>query len=145
VYALSTRRASGLVKITRVTLRYRSRRDPQQALLMRLRELAASRVRFGYRRLTVMLRREGWRVYPKRIYRMYTEDGLTLRTKTRKKIARRARIAAPKATRPNKRWSMDFMSARLLDGLWFRVLTIVDQFTRECPLYSPTTHLTGTR
>jgi len=56
---------------------------------MRLRELAASRVRFGYRRLTVILRREGWRVNPKRIYRLYTEDGLTVRTKVRKKLARR--------------------------------------------------------
>ena len=57
---------------------------------MRLRELAASRVRFGYRRLTVILRREGWRVNPKRIYRLYTEDGLTVRTKVRKKLARRS-------------------------------------------------------
>jgi putative transposase len=99
---------------------------------MRLRKLAASRVRFGYRRLTVLLRREGWQFNPKRIYRMYTEDGLTVRTKTRKKIARRARVAAPKATRPNERWSMDFMSARLLDRRWFRVLTVFEQFTREC-------------
>jgi putative transposase len=58
---------------------------------MRLRELATSRVRFGYRRLTVILRREGWRVNPKRIYRLYTEDGLTVRTKLRKKLARRSR------------------------------------------------------
>jgi putative transposase len=99
---------------------------------MRLRELAASRVRFGYRRLTVMLRREGWRVNPKRIYRLYSEDGLTVRTKVRKKLARRSRVVTPKATRPNQKWSMDFMSAKTLDGRWFRVLTIIDQFTREC-------------
>lgn len=99
---------------------------------MRLRELAASRVRFGYRRLTVMLRREGWRVNPKRIYRLYTEDGLTVRTKIRKKLARRSRVATPKATRPNQKWSMDFMSAKTIDGRWFRVLTVIDQFTREC-------------
>ena len=99
---------------------------------MRLRELAASRVRFGYRRLTVMLRREGWRVNPKRIYRLYTEDGLTVRTKVRKKLARRSRVATPRATRPNQKWSMDFMSAKLIDGRWFRVLTVIDQFTREC-------------
>jgi len=78
VFALSGRRAAGLVKITRKTLVYRSRRPPQDALRSRLRELAASRVRFGYRRLTVILRREGWRVNPKRIYRLYTEDGLTV-------------------------------------------------------------------
>jgi putative transposase len=99
---------------------------------MRLRELAASRVRFGYRRLTVILRREGWRVNPKRIYRLYTEDGLTVRTKVRKKLARRSRVPTPKAARPNQKWSMDFMSARLIDGRWFRVLTMIDQFTREC-------------
>jgi len=99
---------------------------------MRLRELAASRVRFGYRRLTVMLRREGWRVNPKRIYRLYSEDGLTVRTKVRKKLARRSRVVTPKATRPNQKWSMDFMSAKTLDGRWFRVLTVIDQFTREC-------------
>jgi len=99
---------------------------------MRLRELAASRVRFGYRRLTVILRREGWRVNPKRIYRLYTEDGLTVRTKVRKKLARRSRVSTPRAMRPNQKWSMDFMSAKLLDGRWFRVLTVIDQFTREC-------------
>jgi putative transposase len=99
---------------------------------MRLRELAASRVRFGYRRLTVILRREGWRVNPKRIYRLNTEDGLTVRTKVRKKLARRSRVLTPKATRPNQKWSMDFMSAKTLAGCWFRVLTVIDQFTREC-------------
>jgi putative transposase len=99
---------------------------------MRLRELAASRVRFGYRRLTVMLRREGWRVNPKRIYRLYSEDGLTVRTKVRKKLARRSRVITPKATRPNQKLSMDFMSAKTLDGRGFRVLTVIDQFTREC-------------
>jgi len=96
-----------------------------------MRELAASRVRFGYRRLTVMLRREGWAVNAKRIYRLYTEDGLAVRTKVRKKIARRSRVPALRATRPNEKWSMDFVAARLLDGRWFRVLTVVDQFGRS--------------
>jgi len=75
---------------------------------MRLRELAASRVRFGNRRLTVILRREGRRVNPKRVYRLYTEDGLTVRTKVRKQLARRSRVLTPTATRPNQKWSMDF-------------------------------------
>jgi len=99
---------------------------------MRLRELAASWVRFGYRRLTVILRREGWRVNPKCIYRLYTEDGLTVRTKVRKKLARLSRVPMPKAIRPNQKWSTDFMSAKLIDGRWFRVLTVIDRFTREC-------------
>jgi len=110
---------------------------------MRLHQLAASRVRFGYRRLTVMLRREGWMVNPKRIYRLYTEDGLAVRTKARKKIARRARVPMLRATRPNEKWSMDFVAARLLDGRWFRVLTVVDQFTRECVRLMADSSLTG--
>src|SRR4029077_5248664 len=132
VFALSGRRAAGRMKSTRKPFVSRSRRPPQYALRMRLRELAASRVRFGYRRLTVILRREGWRGNPKRFYRLYTEDGLPVRTKVRKKLARRSRVPTPRATRPNQKWSMDFMSAKLLDGRWFRVLTVIDQFTREC-------------
>jgi putative transposase len=129
--------------LNRATMNYQSRRDPQHALRVRMRELAASRVRFGYRRLTVMLRREGWAVNAKRIYRLYTEDGLAVRTKVRKKIARRARVPALTATRPNERWSMDFVAARLIDGRWFRVLTVVDQFTRECVLLLADSSLTG--
>ena len=110
---------AGLLKLNRSTLYYRSRRDPQDALRARLRELAASRVRFGYRRLTVMLRREGWPVNTKRVYRLYRLDGLAVRTKVRKKIARRTRMPL------------------------VRVLTVVDQFTRECLLLLADSSLTG--
>jgi putative transposase len=115
-----------------MTLRYRYRRDPQEALRMRLRDLAASRVRYGYRRLTVLLKREGWKVNAKRIYRLYTEEGLIVRTKRRKQRAQRQRIAQGSAVRPNQKWSMDFVAQRLVDGRWVRVLTVIDQFTREC-------------
>jgi putative transposase len=142
-FALSERRVARLLPIQLATLRYRSRRDPQLGLRLRLRELAANRVRFGYRRLTVLLRREGWPVNAKRIYRLYTEDGLAVRTKVRKKIARRTRIPAVKAIRPNEKWSMDFVAARLLDRRWFRVLTVVDQFTRECLVLVADSSLTG--
>jgi putative transposase len=81
---------SRLVLIQRSTLRYQGHRDRQEALRMRLRELAANRVRFGYRRLTVLLKREGWRVNAKRVDRLYTEEGLTVRTKYRKKTASRS-------------------------------------------------------
>jgi len=77
--------------MARASLRYQGHRDPQEALRMRMRELAAARVRFGYRRLTVLLRREGWSVNAKRIYRLYTEEGLTVRTKRRTKAAGRSR------------------------------------------------------
>ena len=110
---------------------------------MRLREVAASRVRFGYRRLTVLLRREGWCVNAKRIYRLYTEEGLTVRTKHRTKAAGRARVPQPGATAPNQRWSMDFMSERVADGRWFRMLTVVEQFTRECVCLVADQSLTG--
>jgi putative transposase len=115
-----------------MTLRYEHRRDPQEALRVRLRELAGSRVRYGYRRLTVLLKREGWTVNAKRIYRLYTEEGLIVRTQKRKQRAQRQRIAQGLTARPNQRWSMDFVAQRLADGRWIRVLTVVDQFTREC-------------
>ena len=91
--------------MARASLRYQSHRDPQEALRMRLREVAAARVRFGYRRLTVWLRRDGWRVNAKRIYRLYTEEGLIVRTKLRRRAARRNRVPQAMATAPNQRWS----------------------------------------
>jgi putative transposase len=127
------------------TLRYRARRDPQDALRQRLRELAAVRVRFGYRRLTVLLRREGWRVNAKRIYRLYDLEGLAVRTKPRRKLASRARVPLPTASRPNERWSMDFVSARLADGRWFRTLTVVDCYTRESLALVADRSLTGVK
>jgi putative transposase len=131
-YQVSERRATRLVKLDRMTYRYRSRRDSQDALRRRMKELASTHVRYGYRRLTVLLRREGWKVNAKRIYRLYTEEGLLVRTKQRKKIARRQRLPAPVAAYPNQCWAMDFVSDKLADGRSFRMLTVVDQFTREC-------------
>ncbi len=121
-----------LIPIERMTLRYEHHRDPQEALRIRLRELAGSRVRYGYRRLTVLLKREGWEVNAKRIYRLYTEEGLIVRTKKRKDRAQRQRVAQGSALRPDQKWSMDFVAQRLPDGRWIRVLTVVDQYTREC-------------
>src|SRR5690349_10377568 len=104
-YQLSERRACGLIGITRWINRYRSRRDRQPELRMRIRELAGSRVRYGYRRIAVLLRREGWRVNTKRVYRLYREEGLQVRTKRRGKRAAHARVPLPEAARPNQRWS----------------------------------------
>jgi putative transposase len=84
---LSQRRVAQLIPIERMALRYEHYRDPQEALRTRLRELAGSCVRYGYRRLTVLLKREGWEVNAKRIYRLYTEEGLIVRTKKRKERA----------------------------------------------------------
>jgi putative transposase len=115
-----------------MSLRYQHHRDPQEGLRMRLRELAASRVRYGYRRLTVLLKREGWPVNAKRIYRLYSEEGLIVRTRQRKERAQRQRVPQGSAVRRHQKWSMDFVAQRLADGRWIRVLTVVDQFTREC-------------
>ena len=127
------------------TLRYQSTRDRQDALRRRLRELAAVRVRFGYRRLTVLLKREGWRVNAKRVYRLYVDEGLTVRTTPRKRLASRARVPLPAPTRPNERWSMDFVSARLVDGRWFRTLTVLDLYTRESLALVADRSLTGVK
>ena len=131
-YQLNELRACGLMRITRWSNRYQSRRDPQTELRVRLRDLACTRIRYGYRRLTVLLRREGWHVNTKRVYRLYREEGLELRIKRRAKRAAQARIRLTEARYANQRWSMDFVSDRLVDGRWFRILTVVDQNTREC-------------
>ena len=124
-------------------MRYRPHHDLQDALRLRLRELAASRVRFGYRRLTVLLRREGWAVNAKRSSRLSAEEGLLMRTKPRKRAAPRHRVPHVPAAAPNQRWAMDFMHHRLLDGRPFRVLTVLDLYTRECLRLVAETSLTG--
>jgi putative transposase len=144
-YRLSQRRAARLIPVRLETLRYQSIRDRQDALRQRLRELAAVRVRFGYRRLTVLLKREGWPVNAKRIYRLYGDEGLTVRTTPRKRLASRPRVPLPTATRPNERWSMDFVSARLADGRWFRTLTVLDLYTRESLALVADRSLTGVK
>ena len=142
-YQISERRAARLVKLVRSSQRYKSRRDPQEGLRRKLKDLAATYVRYGYRRLTVLLRREGWGVNAKRIYRLYREEGLIVRTKQRKKMARRQRIPAPVAMRPKQCWSMDFVSDKLSDGRPYRILTGVDQFTRECVFLAADRSMSG--
>ena len=99
---------------------------------MRLKDLAATRVHYGYRRLHILLRREGWKVNAKRVYRLYCEEKLGLRTKKpKRRVSCRARSDRPEATRINDCWAMDLMADELFDGRRFRLLTIVDHFTRE--------------
>lgn len=118
--------------LARSTFRYESTKDEQAALRMRLKELAAVRVRYGYRRLHLLLTREGWKVNAKRVYRLYREEGLSLRTKTpKRRVSCRKRLERPEVTCVNDCWAMDFMSDELFDGRRIRLLTIVDLFTRE--------------
>jgi len=100
---------------------------------MRIREIAETRVRYGYLRIHILLRREGWRVNHKRVYRIYREEGLNLRRKRpRRHVTGSRRMDRPTAECPNACWSMDFVSDSLFDGRRFRALTIVDNYSREC-------------
>jgi putative transposase len=144
-WQVSERRAARLLQLPRGTLRYESRSGTQEALRQRLKELAAVHVRFGYRRLTVLLRREGWEVNAKRVYRIYAQEGMQVRTKVRRKSARRERLPAPRATRPNQCWAMDFVSDKLADSTSFRVLTVVDLYSRECITLLADRRLSGAR
>ncbi len=133
-----------MVKLAIGTLRYQSRKVFDEVLRHRLRELAGTHVRYGYRRLTVLLRREGWHVNAKRIYRLYREEELIVRTKQRRKMARRRPVSTNgMAAGANHRWSMDFVSDKLADGRSFRILTVVDQFTRECVCLEADRSMTG--
>ncbi|MDP9368575.1 MAG: IS3 family transposase [Chloroflexota bacterium] len=112
---------------------------------MRLRDLAAARVRYGYRRLHVLLQREGWRVNHKRVYRLYREEGLAIRVKRRKKRVSTPRVLPPPAQWPHERWSLDLLTDSLADGHRFRILTIVDNVSRVSPAIEVGTSLTGDR
>jgi putative transposase len=144
-FRVSERRACRLVGVARSSYRYRSQAADQTALRLRLRDLAATRVRYGYRRLHVLLRREGWRVNHKRVYRLYREEGLGIRVKRRKKLASAPRVLPPPPTRPLERWSLDFLTDSLADGRRFRVLTIVDNVSRVSPAIEVGVSLTGER
>jgi len=115
-YEVSERRACRLLVLHRSVCRYESRQKDDRALRMRLKELAYSRPRYGYRRLTVLLQREGWPVNHKRIYRIYGEEVLLVRTKRRKKRAAQRRLRPLPAIEPGEHWSIDFVSDQLADG-----------------------------
>lgn len=141
-FTLSGQRACGLMWLQRSSFYYRAHPRDHRALTLRLKELAAVRVRYGYRRLWILLRREGWSAGYKLIYRLYRQENLIVRTKGRKKRAAQARVPLASASQANERWSMDFMADRLEDGRPFRVLTIVDQFSRESHLLAHGKHAT---
>jgi putative transposase len=133
-YRISIRRACGVVCLDRSTYHYRHRRPEQVSLRKRIRELAEARVRYGYWRIHILLRREGWAVNHKRTQRLYREEGLQLRRKTpKRKVSAKPREDRVVATAANQCWSMDFLSDQLFDGRKIRVLSIVDNFTRLCP------------
>jgi len=144
-HGLSERRACHIVGADRTMIRYRSRRAPDTVLRGRLRDLANERRRFGYRRLFVLLRREGEPSGINRIYRLYREEGLTVRKRKarRKAVGTRAPILVE--ARPNARWSLDFVHDQFAGGQRFRVLNVVDDVTRECLAAVPDTSISGRR
>jgi len=145
-YEVSERHACRLVGLARSTRRYQSRKAERDAMLRtRLKELAAQRMRFGYRRLTAMLVRSGMRVNHKRVYRLYREEGLAMRVRQRRRIRWNGTVTSPVAMRPNQRWSIDFVSDCVSSGKVIRILTVVDDYTRECPSIEVDTSLGGWR
>ncbi len=143
---ISERRACRFTGFARSSQRYRARRAPDTALRARLHELALQKPRWGYRPLTRVLRRErGPRLNYKRVQRLYQEEGLQVRRRRRKRRAKVPRVPMPAPTRPNERWSMDFVRDTLGDGRAFRALTIVDDCTRESPAIEVDVSLPGER
>ena len=132
-FGLSERSACRALGVSRATQRYASRKDTSDPLLSHMRRLASSRPRAGYRTLLRLLRREGVSVNHKRVYRLYCADGLKLRVKRRRRLAASPRQTPPPVTRPGERWAMDFVFDRTSDGHRFRILTLIDTFTRRAP------------
>jgi putative transposase len=132
-YEVSESRACVVAMCSRALYRYESRRDPRTELRARIREIAHTRIRYGYRRVHVLLGREGWKANHKLVYRLYREEGLGLRRKRPKRhVSAVHREVRSPATKPNEAWSMDFVADQLVQGTRFRALTVVDIFTKEC-------------
>ena len=141
----SQRRACRLIGLAPKVYRYRTRRSDDGALRARLRTLALTRRRFGYWRLYLVLRREGVLVNHKKVYRLYREENLAVRKRGERKRALGTRGPLSVPAGRNQRWSLDFVSDALRDGRRFRVLAIVDDFTRECLALVADTSLSGGR
>jgi len=145
VMGLSERRACSIVSADRKMIRYRSRRPPDTELRSRLKALANERKRFGYRRLFVLLRQEGEASGLNRIYRLYREEGLTVRKRRTRRRAVGARAPMLAEAVANARWSVDFVHDQFACGRRFRILNIVDEVTRECLAAIPDTSISGRR
>jgi putative transposase len=145
-FPVSARRACRLVTLSRSRWHYQPQRPLRDApIRARLRELAAARPRFGYVRLGLLLRREGLVVNLKRVYRLYREERLLVRPHRGRKHAAVPRVPLPAPTAANQRWGMDFIHDACVDGRRFRCLTMVDEYTRECPVIVADTSLPSAR
>jgi putative transposase len=145
VLQMSERRACTLVAADRKMIRYRSCRPPDVELRARLRDLANQRRRFGYRRLFILLREQGEPSGVNRIYRLYREEGLTVRKRKARRRAIGTRTPILVEVKVNARWSLDFVHDQFAFGRRFRILNIVDDVTRECLAAIPDTSISGKR
>src|ERR1700710_545273 len=145
VMGLSERRACCIVSADPKMVRYQSRRPQDADRRGHLRELAYARRRFGYRRLFVLLRKLGEPSGLNRVYRLYREEGLTVRKRRARRRAVGTRAPILVEARPNARWSLDFVHDQFASGRRFRILNIVDDVTRECLAAIPDTSISGRR
>ncbi len=141
---MSERRACHVFGVSRSTQRYKTTKD-DRILCTRLRELAAQRRRFGYRRLHILLKREGWAINLKKTYRIYRDEGLSVKKRKGRKRAVGTRTPLPQAQHVNHVWSLDFMSDALEDGRRFRILGVMDQYGRPCLDLTPSIRYTSSQ
>lgn len=134
LFRVPIRRACEVVNFARSIYYYKSRRDRQEFLRMRIKEISQTRVHYGYRRIHILLKREGWEVNHKRVLRLYREEGLQMKRKRpKRRVSAKIREVSTPAVQTNDCWSMDFVSDQLFTGQKLRILTIVDNFSRVSP------------
>jgi putative transposase len=137
-WQVSIRRACSALRFDPKSYRYKSRRPDQAFLKSRIKEVCETRVRYGYRRVHVLLKREGLRLNHKKTLRIYRELGLQLRNKTpKRRVTAKLREDRTVASRPQETWAMDFVHDQLATGRKVRILTVVDTFTRYSPVLDP--------
>ncbi len=137
-WTISIRRACAVILFDPKTYRYKSHRPDQAAVEQRIKEICQTRVRFGYRRVHVLLRREGWEINQKKTYRIYKELGMQLRNKTpKRRVKAKLREDRTEAVSPNDVWAMDFVHDQLATGRKIRMLTIVDTYSRYARVPDP--------
>jgi putative transposase len=144
-HGVSQRRACEVLSVDRSSMRYRSVRPDDASIREAMKKVASERRRFGYRRIHVMLDRQGIVMNLKKLRRLYREEKLTVRKRGGRKRALGTRRPLALPSRPNERWSLDFVSDAFTDGRRFRVLAVVDDFTRECLALVADTSLSGAR
>ena len=143
-YKVSVRRATHAILLHRSVWYYKSQRKSDMAERMRIKEIANTRIRYGYRRIYTLMQREGWHINHKKVQRIYGEEGLNLRSKKPKRHkSAKQRSESIETTQINQCWSMDFVSDMLFNGRRFRALTVVDNFSRECLNIYPASRIKG--